>query len=186
MDEVAMDLCHIQLIAATAGALKPNRVLELGFGSGLLTNEVMAALARFNIKADYELVDSWLDWDGKEPEHLDYYKKNYPFQFKITQSTEKDFIDQFRNSDMKPYDLIISDADHHHSHEWFMFVIQSMLADGGVAFFHDVSGPDFANLHANIEALQSIEYDEYDWKVFNKSTRIDERCERGLLMVLKP
>jgi len=179
-DYVEMDMAHYELIKATAMALKPSNILELGIGSGKVTSALIDAI-RFNQPKECKLtvVDNWHDWNGIQPKISGI--EQYSSYVTIVTASEEAFIKNAKNEHDKKYDIIVSDADHLNSHNWWSDTL-SLLTDTGVAFFHDVKNPDYPK-------LCFIEYDadNHGWhtKVFNKSSRFTERCTRGLLMVYK-
>ena len=180
---VAMDQCHIDLIAAVAGALKPTSILEMGYGSGRLTERLFKMRHENHLSDDaclYTLVDNFVDWDGQMPEGFPIIPRTQPKRGAFAMDEEK-FIEMAVKEKWR-FDLIISDADHQHSHEWFPVVVCALLAPGGVAFFHDVLAPEY-QLGKNIEDIKMI---GYPYKVFDRNSMSSERCERGLLMVMKP
>ena len=166
---VAMDACHYALIYGFAVATKPRRVLELGIGSGGCTRMLLEAI-RFNGIGHLTAVDNWFDWGGQRPEGL----PEDP-ALTILEATESQFI----HGGLDQFELIVSDADHFHADRWIDGTLRR-LAPGGVAFFHDVCNPMFPNL-AKIEHCARQE--GYHCRVFATSSRADERCERGLLVV---
>lgn len=176
-DMVAMDACHIQLIAAVMGSLKPGRILEMGYGSGRLTRAILQAQTGYQIDAKYTLVDAWLDWDGGMPADA----AELEDRIHIVTSLEETFVDEAVKSGQQ-FDLIISDADHNKSDHWFPGVFEMLLAPGGIGFFHDVRAEEY-NLWRNIEYCKVYGVPH---KVFIKNSLPDERCGRGLLMVMKP
>ena len=171
-DIVAIDECHIDLIYGFAVALKPNNILELGYGSGRTTNALIRACDKNNL-GKITLVDSWYDWHGSKPD-LNGIENNSRIELIV--STEENFV---RNCNNK-FDLIVSDADHTSSHQWWQQTID-LLNEGGIALFHDVTNNDFPNLK-NIILQSEV---KYKTKVFNKSSSSHERCERGLLVLFK-
>src|SRR5437867_3457846 len=66
---VAMDAVHANLIASVVLAKKPERILELGIGSGILTRALLAAI-RVNRHGELESVDNLSDWRGEMPPHI--------------------------------------------------------------------------------------------------------------------
>lgn len=173
-DYVEMDDAHIALIKGMAMALKPSRILELGIGSGKTTNALIEAVQFNRNNCSITVVDNWCDWQGVQPE----ISGVIPPFVEIVTKDEEQFV---RNESPLAYDLIVSDADHKNSHKWWRETL-GLLTFQGVAFFHDITNPDYPN-------LRSIEFDadleKWQTKVFNKSSTFTERCSRGLLMVYK-
>mgnify|MGYP006275148527 CR=1 FL=1 len=176
---VEMDAVHINLIKSTAMALKARDMLELGIGSGKVTTALLEASMATGY-GQVTVVDNWIDWGGAQPPTI---HGAAPYIFvnrlqTITQS-EKDFIE--KQQGVTQFDLIVSDADHQHSHEWWRKTM-ALLKYGGVAFFHDVCNKDFPKLNTMVYDIDAA---GYHTKIFNASSHPFERCERGLLMAWK-
>jgi len=178
-EQVAIDQCHAALVYGVAVSQKPKRILELGYGSGRVTDMIQRARSFNGHASHYVLVDSWLDWGGTPPQGIAV-RREYG-EIEIITSTEEDFVKGCKDQ----FDLIFSDADHLRSHEWFPEVIEKLLAPMGIAFFHDVMSPDYPNLRQTLHWLLSNAHKGYVARVFDESSRNDERCDRGLLMVMK-
>jgi predicted O-methyltransferase YrrM len=182
---VAIDVAHGVLIAGLVGAHKPRRVLEIGFGSGKSCRLIRDAL-RYNIGGGalagsgvtYDLVDCWLDWKGRRPAEI---RKPLYEGVNFVTATEESFV--FRDH-AEPYDFIMSDGDHWRAQEWSGHVYERLLAPGGILIYHDVANtavfPNLKQIHD--EAIRN------NWRhvLFDKSSRPDEACERGLLVIFKP
>lgn len=177
-DLISMDMCHVYTICGLAASLKPNRILEIGYGSGRLTHVLLECVAFYKIEAtNYTIVDNLVEFGGTVP-----FLPVVDYAPTLIVSDEGAFVKNCKDQ----FDLIISDADHQHSHEWFRDVVMNMLAPGGIAFFHDIEAKDLPNLSANIEwMVANDKFHNLSWKVFNKSSLPGERCDRGLLMVMK-
>lgn len=172
-EEVMIDESHASLIYGLVASSKPESVLEFGLGGGRSTRSALDAIRYNHNQPKYTLVDNWMDYGGIKPDLFAYECSGIDF---IT-SDEKDFVLNCQNK----YDFIISDADHHHSHEWFIDTY-GLLNECGIMVCHDVTNSDFPN-------LRRILYQCEAWHIksvlFNKSSRSDERCGRGLLVVFK-
>lgn len=182
----AIDKAHADLIYGLIVSLKPKHVLELGFGTGATTKAILQALEYNQIKSYFTLVDNWLDFDGKLPiEQLSNIMPDLTLETRhIISYTEEDFIN-IATENNQSFDFIMSDADHTNSHQWFHKTLD-LVNDGGIACFHDVTSQDFPNLYSNIEFLElHKDIAPYHWKVFNLSSRNNEKCNRGLLVVFK-
>lgn len=163
--EVRLDDVHIDLIVSVVKALNANDVLELGFGSGALAEKI------YGFPANHIVVDNWYDWNGSCPiSKADYSKITF------VESNEHTFIKRCCDK----YDVIVSDADHFNSHLWFEDTL-ALLKDKGVCFFHDVSNPYFKNLETIYTSLKQ----KQNCILFNSSIYPFNRCDRGLLMVVK-
>jgi predicted O-methyltransferase YrrM len=79
------------------------------------------------------------------------------------------------------YDLILSDADHGQAETWFDQSVQ-LLRDGGILVYHDYANPNHPNL-ATIPGRAMSK--ELSFLCFASSSRNDEACERGLLVIQK-
>lgn len=174
-DETSMDVAHATLIVSTVLSAKPARVLELGIGTAYLSHALLRAL-RVNRRGDLLCVDNWYDWGGERPAHVTELEK---LGAQVACSTEEAFV---RSCTPAQFGVVISDADHFRSHEWFEDTL-TLVAPGGVAFFHDTNQPEvfpgLATLPSRAEALGLVS------RHYTASGGGDERCERGLLMVLK-
>lgn len=179
MDEpgVAIDEAHLRLIHGLVCSLKPESVLELGFGSGKSAESILDALA-FNCQfASYTLVDNWADWGGVRPPESRVFAERHPGAVEFCEMAERDFVQDA----LGQYQFILSDADHVHAGEWFADVYDRLLAPGGIAVFHDVRQyPSLAEMVSECERLGLRHV------VFDQCSRPGEACQRGLLCVFKP
>ena len=173
-DNTTIDICHNMLLFGVVLALKPKQILEIGIGSGYVTNTILTALS-YNQKGKVLCVDCCKDCTVKEPEHFKILRKNGA---EIVIDSEESFVSKAKN---KTFDLIISDADHKKSHKWINKTA-SLLTDHGIIFFHDTNNKNFPNLKNNNEHMKSM---GFSCKCFHQSSRKEERCERGWLMCFK-
>jgi predicted O-methyltransferase YrrM len=172
---VKIDRNHAGLVGALVSALKPATVLELGFGGGESATAILSALKYNRVPFEYTLVDNWMDFDGKRPA--------------ITRSPRFRAID-FVTSDEeafvkgcgRTFDFVFSDADHFRAQQWFQEVYDDLLRPGGALLYHDVMNPHFVNLR---EIYERVADRGYRHALFDRSTRDDEQCERGLLVIFK-
>ena len=171
---VKMDQCHLDLIYGMLVSHKPKKVLELGMGSGIATDVILKAFEYNGIPLDLTCVDNWLDWNFLKPKEISSYETK---GVKVITSAEKDFVYSCKDH----FDFIVSDADHDHAQEWFQQSF-SLLAPGGIIIYHDVTNPDFANLYS---LFQSARAEHLSHFLFNTSSRHEEKCERGLLVIQK-
>lgn len=172
LDYIAMDKNHIELIYGIIISQKPKKVLEIGIGSGLLTQKILSAFAYNCMEINLDCVDNFFDWSGKIPSHILKLKN-----INLIQTSEENFI----NTCETKYDTIISDADHFNSHKWIEKTC-ALLNDGGILIFHDITNKMFPNLLSIISFFES-NTNTYSYVIFNKNSRNDERCDRGLLVV---
>jgi len=170
---VAIDHNHIELIGSLIKCNKPESILEIGIGSGLVTNKIIEAVHYNHMKLNLTCVDNFIDWNGHVPIGFATFKDLINF----ISSDEKSFVAKCELT----YDFIISDADHHHTNEWVDKTI-NLLNKGGILIYHDVTNKDFKNLYNIVIHAQKHRLNHV---VFNKSSKPGERCERGLLVIFK-
>lgn len=178
---VAMDAAHIMLIHGLVLAHKPIRVLELGVGTGMVTRAILSAL-KFNGVGILTSIDNWFDHNIGAPDPrkvVDEAYRDYGMPIHsgyFFNCGEREVVTE-KNSNF--CDMLISDADHQHSHEWLDDHLR-ILKPGGIFIAHDVENRDFPNLAtipARLKHLPNF--------VFDKSSRPDERCGRGLIVARK-
>jgi predicted O-methyltransferase YrrM len=171
---VAIDLAHDMFLVGAVLARKPERILELGVGSGYVTHSLLHAI-RYNRKGKLTSVDNWADWQGAEP----------PFAANLRAagvslivSGEEEFV---RAAPDNAYDMLISDADHFRSSGWLDQHLRIVASDGFL-FFHDTNQPrmfpGLATVEGQIRDRGLLHFH------FKESSRPDERCERGWLFVI--
>lgn len=164
---IEIDKCHRDFIYGLVRALKPEQILELGFGTGLTTASIAKAV-RENEVGSITVVDNFLDWQGERPSHMD--EKGYT----LIVDSESNFV---CNAQQK-YDLIVADADHNGTHKITKEIV-GLLNPRGVAIFHDVTCHLFPNLKKIIDDLPSA-------ILFDKNSVEGEECHRGLLVYFAP
>ncbi len=76
----------------------------------------------------------------------------------------------------------MSDADHPNTHHWFEFVYANLLNDDGIIVYHDADPINYPNIYGIYEKCVRKRISHH---LFAKSSREDERCERGLLVIYK-
>jgi predicted O-methyltransferase YrrM len=172
---VAIDDPHAVLIFGLAISHKPEQVLEIGVGSGFLTQTLLNAVA-YNQCGTLTCVDSWFDTDGKEPTFFDDLRSRGA---RHVFSTEEEYV---RNCETEAYDFILSDGDHFNSGDWIDDTLR-ILRPGGVVIFHDTNQPDvFPNLGKIVKRVEELGLFHYH---FTRKSRKDERTDRGLFLVFK-
>lgn len=179
-ENVKIDLVHAHLVGGLVASLKPTSILELGVGGGRATDQILTA-AEFNQNDfKYTLVDNWCDFGFVMPHEVG---ERYSNKINIITSNEKDFV----FSTQEKYDFIMSDADHHHTNEWFQYVYDNLLLSEGILIYHDVNlFPEIDGSFPNLlEILYECQKQNINYKLFNKSTFDGERCHRGLLVIFK-
>jgi predicted O-methyltransferase YrrM len=183
-EDVMVDECHASLIAALVKAHKPVKLLELGVGSGFTSKQILDSLDWNGLDtARYTLVDNWADWNFSIPEGIEHIAR-HPM-CTIYQLSEMQFV----FSTPEKYDFIFSDADHWNADKWFDYVYERLLEPGGILIYHDVctcDPPDGGLVFPNLKNIydRCVQLGIYH-KVFNKSSKPDERCWRGLLVIFK-
>lgn len=170
---VAMDNNHINFIYSLMVCAKPKKVLEIGVGSGLVTNALLKGFEYNNLEVDLTCVDNFYDWNGVAPEGFD----TFSDRIRFINSSERDFTHEHKET----YDFIVSDADHHHANEWIDLTV-GLLNPGGALICHDVTNPQFRNLYGIVSYAESKNLTHI---IFNKSSLPHERCERGLIVIFK-
>lgn len=170
--DVMMDDCHIDLIRSLVLSSKPATILEIGIGTGAVTATLLKAIKTNGI-GSLTCVDNFVDWNFNTPKGFEQLEGAVEF----IQSTEEAFID---TCDRK-FDFIISDADHNNTGRWFNSTL-SLLNDGGILIYHDATSPHYPSVS---HCLRLAGEQNLDHMVFNKSSQPWERCERGLLVIMK-
>jgi len=169
----AIDLNHIILILGTLLSAKPENILELGIGTGK-TSEILIQGIKYNKKGYLTCVDNLMDLDGNmSREIFESLKKR---NISIVQSNERDFV--YRTGDNQ-YQFLVSDADHLAANQWINEIFR-IMSPNSFCFFHDI-GPNYSNLLEY--KIKSDELGKPNY-LFNISSRPEENCERGLLMVI--
>lgn len=141
-------------------AHKPKSILELGYGHGI-TNAAIRESIAFNGVGHLTVVDNF--YDGV---------------WFTTPGLIVDSEEHFVGTTPSTFDFIVSDADHHNSHRW-CHRTAALLSPGGIAVFHDITNPDFPNLRRIMDELPG-------GLLFNRSSRDDEKCYRGLYVYSRP
>lgn len=173
---VAIDQCHGYLTSALIASRKPQNILELGFGSGASCREILNALNFNGLHFNFTVVDNWMDFNGIPPDEL---KKEIYSNVKFISSPEKDYVFSCKEK----FDFIFSDADHFNTQNWFDYVYNELLNPEGILIYHDVTNSQqFPNL---MRIYSDSIRKNYHHMLFNYTSRSDERCERGLLVIFK-
>lgn len=176
-ENVKIDIAHANLLKALVMANKPDSLLEIGLGGGRSVDAILEAL-EFNEKSfTYTLVDNWHDWNGVKP---DIVEEMYGKKLNIITSGEKEFV----FSCTEKFDFIMSDGDHLATNEWFEYVYENLLNKGGILVYHDVNFHENAFVNLRDIYFKSVK-NGYRFKLFDKSSKNDERCHRGLMVIFK-
>lgn len=169
---IAIDKAHNALIFGSVLSAKPKHVLEIGIGTGFVTRAVVCAL-EWNGCGRLTSIDHAQKTNDVAPQVYDELRN---MGVEIIISTEGDFI---KKQQPNTYDFLISDADHQHALDWLDETLAMMMA-GSIMFWHDTN---------NTAHLMQIESMLNNRKIpffhFKRSSRIDERCERGMVMAFK-
>ena len=171
---ISIDKNHIDLIYSLLICAKPIKTLEIGIGSGLVTQKIVEAYEYNKIKPQIDCVDNFFDWNQHMPEHISKLKS-----VNIINMSEEHFISSCNNT----YDFIISDADHYNTHKWIDQTC-GLLNKSGILIYHDITNSMFPNLLSILNYFQTNRTN-YSHFLFNKSTLAGERCHRGLLVIQK-
>jgi predicted O-methyltransferase YrrM len=170
-DERAMDWAHIELIYGAAISAKPENILELGIGTGAVTRKLLNAIY-YNGIGNLTCVDNLVD-DANWPKIE--YKEAMGEGARFVNSDEHAFVSgQLTNK----YDFLVSDADH--SGNWFE-EHSRICTPMAMMWFHDTNTPGYPGLYSIEPQVKAL---GWPYIHFRKSSRPDERCERGLLLVV--
>ncbi len=172
---VAIDRSHALLLFGALVSRKPERVLELGIGSGFVSWALVYGI-RYNGRGSLTSVDSWLDWKGTEPPVAEALRREGVNV--VAPVSEEEFV---RKSPSDRYDFLVSDADHRRSGSWIDEHLRITRHDAFL-FFHDTNHEDrFRGLHAIERRIAALQLPHFH---FTESSRPDERCERGWLFAV--
>ena len=169
---VSVDACHGLTIFGAAVSAKPENLLELGVGGAFVTNLLLDAIL-FNGQGSLTCVDSL--HDDFPPNLFDSIRDRGANV--IAPMQEKEFVFGVEEN---TYDFLMSDADHNHAGEWTDQIFKIMKPNA-IMFFHDVTNPGYPNLLNYQQRAQELGKPFY---LFNTDSRTDERCWRGLLMII--
>jgi len=180
-----VDINHIILLFGIILSQKPINILELGIGSGLVSQTILNAIKYNGIKCKYDALDfcisdiNWQNggWEYPTIDLIDNLKKE---NVNLISEEEGVFVKQCESN---KYDLIISDADHYNAGEWVDDIIR-ICKPNGIIFCHDVlffRKGSFQSLKKYIDYVENNSIPHY---LFEKSSRHDEKCERGWLMII--
>jgi predicted O-methyltransferase YrrM len=173
-DERAIDVAHNLFLVGALVARKPRRVLEVGMGTGFVTASLVYGIA-YNGVGELTCVDNWMDWGGQEPDWVQQVR-----EAGVRVAAPMDERAFLGSVVADAFDLVVSDADHLHSHAWVDEYFRITAHDGFI-FFHDTNSPVFRNLHTIVERVRALGLPHFH---FTDSTRADERCNRGWLFVI--
>lgn len=167
-----MDAAHAALVYGLVAASKPQYVLELGIGQGALTQAILQAL-QFNEYGRLTSVDNLSIFGGTQPDH-------FPFLMQlgaqIVIRDEKDFCENIAKDDT--FDLLVADADHSFDH---MNSYSRIVKTEGIILIHNTGFDGEQGFRYPFEWAAN---NDYPYRLFQTSSRKDENCGRGILMVV--
>ena len=167
----AIDMAHVALLFGAILSHKPETVLELGIGTGYATWAIIGALKQ-NGAGRLVCVDNWIDSLGKEPPLVAEIRKAGA---EVIVDTEEHYV---RNCASDRFDFLLSDADHFHTGSWVGETLR-IVRDGGFIFFHDTNNPQYPSVQSVVAQVAHLPHYH-----FKRSSRPEERCERGWLWVV--
>ena len=172
---VAIDVAHNLFLIGALVARKPERVLELGIGSGYVTRSLLHGL-RYNQRGTLTSVDNFLDWKGAEPPYVQEFRAMGAEI--VAPMEEKEFVFAARTD---AYDFMVSDADHSRSGTWIDEHLR-IVSDDGFMFFHDTNHQTkYKSLKLIEKRIRELGLPYYH---FTRNSRADERCDRGWLFAI--
>lgn len=172
----AIDIPHGVLILGALISAKPTNILEIGIGTGFITNLLLQGI-EYNGIGQLTSIDNFHDLGGNLPNStLDILKTKQNINI-IAPIEEKDFVYSCQENQ---FDFLVSDGDHLHSGEWVDQIFKIMKPNAFM-FFHDTNNKDYPNLKNYQIKSQESNRPNY---LFHKSSRNDENCDRGILMVI--
>lgn len=182
-----VDIAHAMLLFGVILSQKPKDILELGIGTGVVSETILNAVKYNSNEYKYDAVDFCMVFSDKTKRYE--YQGNWAYptrQYieKLRQENvnligldEKVFVE---NCDSNKYDLIISDADHNRAGEWAEHIFR-ICKPNGIIFFHDICCKEYTSLQKYLDYVKENSIPHY---IFNECSRSDEICYRGWLMVI--
>lgn len=176
-ESVKIDTAHADLVYGLIVSSKPSNILELGLGGGKSADAIIKGIEYNENSPKFTIVDNWLDFDFQIPEGV---VEKYSKHANIITSDEHDFVFACKEK----FDFIFSDADHYNTDQWFEYVFENLLANNGILIYHDINL--FEDSFANLRSIYSKTLEKgYSHFLFNKNSKTNERCHRGLLVIFK-
>jgi glycosyltransferase involved in cell wall biosynthesis len=171
----SLDRCHNIFMMGAVLSKKPEKILELGIGTGYLTWSLIYAL-QYNRKGNLTCVDNWIDWGGREPADID--KIRAAGVNVVAPVSEQEFV---KNCPSDSYDFLISDADAFLSGFWIDEHLR-ITQHNGFMFFRNTNRKD------DLPGLQLIEKRIKELGLFyyhfSEQSRPDEHCRSGWLFAI--
>lgn len=175
-NNAAIDIPHGMLILGALLSAKPKNILEIGIGTGFITNLLLDGI-EYNQIGTLTSIDNYHDLGGNLPNRvLDALKLRSNINI-IAPIEERDFVNQ---CSINHFDFLVSDGDHNNADQWVDRIFDIMKPNSFM-FFHDVNNSGYPNLKKY--QTRAIELNKPNY-LFNYSSRNDEECERGILMVI--
>jgi predicted O-methyltransferase YrrM len=169
----AVDLNHAILMLGALMSSKPKNILEIGIGTGFCSELLLQGI-EYNQFGRLTCVDNLYDLGGNLPVSILDSLINRGVS--VIEKNEKDFVSSCRENE---YDFLVSDGDHNNAHEWCEQIFK-IIKPNSIMFFHDISNPSYSLMKYKEEA-DALNKPNI---LFNVSSRKDENCERGWLMVI--
>lgn len=178
-EDIKIDRNHVDLIYGLVVSAKPRSLLEFGLGRAVSTDRILDAITYNAIpKTRYTVIDNWSDFGGVMPAEA---QLHYAARLNLVTADEGDYILESLHHD-RHFDFILCDGDHFNSEKYFDNVYYSLLNPGGILLYHDVAGAQFPNLH---EIPRRAQAHNLCYVLFTESSRPDEFCGRGLIVIFK-
>jgi len=175
-NKAAIDSAHGMLILGSLMSSKSKNILEIGIGTGFITTMLLNAI-EYNKIGHLTCIDNFHDLGGNLPNQTLEDIKSKQNVNVIAPIEEREFV---FSSKENSFDFLVSDGDHQRSGEWADQIFKIMKPNS-IMFFHDIDNPGYPNLKNYITRANSLGKPNF---VFNSSSRPDEDCERGILMVI--
>jgi predicted O-methyltransferase YrrM len=178
-EDIKIDQNHVDLIYGLVVSAKPRSLLEFGLGRGVSTDRILDAI-RYNAipKTRYTVVDNWKDFGGVMPAEA---QLHYANRLTLVTGDEGEYVAESLLR-ARRFDFILGDGDHFNSEKYFDDVYGGLLNPGGILIYHDVVGAEFPNLHEIPRKARTL---GLHYALFTQSTRPDEFCGRGLIVIFK-
>jgi predicted O-methyltransferase YrrM len=167
----AIDESHAMLIYGLILAHKPIDILEFGLGTGVLTRVILAAIA-YNERGYFVTVDNWNDFGFERPPLADELT-SLGAHF-ITYDQQK-FLESVSDN---WWDMVICDANHG-SEPYLIGDMIRTVRPGGILLVHDAAHDLWTRKHNGIHSDVASKH------VFKAKSLLNERTDRGLLMMIK-
>lgn len=171
----SIDLNHAIMLYGVAVSMKPQRALNLGIGPGLTAFTLLHAI-HANREGSLTAVDNNHDLGGNMSQDvLDQLRDD---GVEVIKADERDYVSSCPSDS---FDLILSDADHHHAGEWVDEILR-IARDGAFIFVHDADNNEFPGLRRYQARAKELGLGHY---LFNKGGPGTERSpSTGFLLII--